>query len=172
MDDSPLSTITEVETLRGHTDHVVSLCWQGSSEVLVTGSYDSTARVWSPGQTEAQAVLQHGGEVECMDWSSTSLLVTGSWSGDCMVCNSDGERVCTLSGHTDYINTIKFSDSGRLLVTGSEDYTCRVWREEEGSWTCSQVIMDKYKTSVCYLTEFVPSYGTHKPCFFLANLAK
>ena len=146
MSDLPLSTAKEIVTLRGHTEDVVSLCWLGDSEVLVTGSYDSTARVWSPGQPEAQAVLQHGhdvtqpGIVGCMDWSTTSLLATGCGSGEVAIWSGEGEKLATLSGHSDYINTIKFSDNGRLLVTGTYSF-CRIWGEEEGSWTCSQVIL-------------------------------
>ena len=138
MSDFPI--VSEIRSLLGHTQNVLGLCWLGSSEVLVTGSQDSTARVWGPGQTEAQAVLHHGSVVFCLDWSSTSLLVTGCLSGgECVVWTSAGERVATLSGHSHFILATKFSDSGRLLVTGSEDRTCRVWREEGGSWSCCQV---------------------------------
>ena len=133
-----LCTVGHIATVRGHTGRVSVLCWLGDSEVLVTGSYDGTAQVWSLGQAGALAVLRHDGVVRCLDWSG-DLLATGSYGGDCVVWTGGGQRVTSLAGHTD-IRAVRFSGSGRLLVTAGAD-TCRVWREEEeGSWTCRQVL--------------------------------
>lgn len=55
-------------------------------------------------------------------------------SADCTACihrTNDGSRV-PLVGHADVVNSVKFSKDGRTVVTGSSDYTARVWAVGDG----------------------------------------
>ena len=44
-------------------------------------------------------------------------------------------ETCRLVGHTSPINSIHWSTDGAWLVTGSDDYTARIWDPE----TCHEV---------------------------------
>jgi WD40 repeat protein len=44
-----------------------------------------------------------------------------------------GGDVITLSGHTDYVNSVSFSPNGSRIVTGSYDNTAKVWDAQTGA---------------------------------------
>ena len=39
--------------------------------------------------------------------------------------------VCTLQGHTDFINAVAFSPNSKLVVTGSDDNTAKIWNVDD-----------------------------------------
>ena len=39
----------------------------------------------------------------------------------------DRRCITTLGGHTGNINVISFNSNGKLLASGSDDYTIRLW---------------------------------------------
>ena len=67
--------------LRGHTKWITSLAWEPkeSSSLLVSGSKDSTARVWNARSGECISVLsQHTDSVTSVKWSTNGLIFTSS----------------------------------------------------------------------------------------------
>jgi WD40 repeat protein len=44
-----------------------------------------------------------------------------------------GLEVRTLTGHTDWVNSVSFSPDGSLLASGSDDKTIKLWRVADGS---------------------------------------
>ena len=45
---------------------------------------------------------------------------------------SSGERIKTLTGHSDIVNSVVFSPDGEYLASGSADNTIGVWRVSSG----------------------------------------
>lgn len=120
-----------VRTLRGHTNGI--MCLQFSETlphlpfpVLITGSYDRTARVWN---------LETGEEIRCLRGHTRALralqfdevkLVTGSMDHTLRVWNwRTGECIRTLEGHTEGVICLNFSST--VLASGSVDTTIKVW---------------------------------------------
>ena len=122
-----------VRTLKGHTNGI--MCMQFSETetfphlpfpVLITGSYDRTARVWN---------LETGEEIRCIKGHTRALralqfdevkLVTGSMDHTLRIWNwRTGECLSTLEGHTEGVVCLNFDST--LLASGSIDTTIKVW---------------------------------------------
>lgn len=98
---------------------------------LVSGSLDSTLRVWDAGAC-SNVLDAHKGPVLCvlaLPDSGGSVVVSGS--GDCTirlwdVKNTENPCTCIMEGHHDSVRSIAYV-SGIGLVSGSHDTTVKVW---------------------------------------------
>ena len=101
--------------LRGHESEVFICAWNPVSDLLASGSGDSTARIWNLSENSTsgptQLVLRHcireGGQdvpsnkdVTSLDWNSEgTLLATGSYDGFARIWTKDGNLASTLGQH-------------------------------------------------------------------------
>ncbi|KAI9508855.1 WD40 repeat-like protein [Russula earlei] len=125
-----------VRTLKGHTNGI--MCLQFSETlphlpfpVLITGSYDRTARIWN---------LETGEEIRCLKGHTRALralqfdevkLVTGSMDHTLRIWNwRTGECMRTLEGHTEGVFCLNFDST--LIASGSIDTTVKVWNFRTG----------------------------------------
>lgn len=119
------------KTLKGHTDGVMCLQYHTalsdpSYPVLITGSYDRTARVWNLATGEEVRVMRgHERAIRCLQFDQM-FLFTGSMDGIVKVWNwRAGECIRTFECHTDSVITLHYN--GYLLATGSADSTIQVF---------------------------------------------
>ncbi|TDL27201.1 WD40 repeat-like protein [Rickenella mellea] len=163
-----------VRTLKGHTDGV--MCMQFSETlqhpsfpVLITGSYDRTARVWN---------LERGEEVQCLRGHSRAVralqfdeakLITGSMDHTMRVWNwRTGRCIRTLEGHTEGVVCLNFDSN--VLASGSVDTTVKIWNFRTGEcftlrghrdWVNSVQLWDSNpsagESGVCCTPMFEPS---------------
>lgn len=123
-------------TLKGHTDGVMCLQFNErlshpSFPVLITGSYDRTARVWN---------METGAEVQCLKGHSRAIralqfdaakLITASMDHTLKVWNwRNGTCVRTLEGHTEGVVCLNYDSN--VLASGSVDTTVKVWNFRTG----------------------------------------
>jgi WD40 repeat protein len=60
-------------------------------------------------------------------------IAVGSESGDIIILDTiTGTQTALLSGHTDEVNCVAFSPDGTSLVSGSDDYTVKLWDVQTG----------------------------------------
>ncbi|EIW67100.1 hypothetical protein TREMEDRAFT_45509 [Tremella mesenterica DSM 1558] len=119
------------KTLKGHTDGVMCLQYHTalsdpSYPVLITGSYDRTARVWNLSTGEEVRVLRgHERAIRSLQFDQM-FLFTGSMDGIVKVWNwRAGECIRTFNCHSDAVITLHYN--GYLLATGSADSTIQIF---------------------------------------------
>eukprot|EP00948_MAST-09A_sp_MAST-9A-sp1_P000852 g852.t1 len=150
-DSSELIPTDEVSVLTGHSSEVFICRWNPKVDVLVSGSGDSTARLWQIPKgasgmasghiaSECPIVLQSYGvsvgkskDVTAVDWNKAgTLFATGSYDGVAQIWSGHGEKMATLNQHQGPIFSLKFSPSGKLLLTGGIDKSAIVWSIPSG----------------------------------------
>jgi len=115
-----------VDTLYAHDDAVSSMC--AHNDLLITGSWDSTVKVWKARPTGIDKSLcadfvDHESEVKCVALSKDGNIVA-SGAIDGKICYSDiraGSSIRKLHAHGSEVTCIKFTEDGRLISTGIDN---------------------------------------------------
>ena len=131
-----VATKTEVATLEGHTDWVLSASFSpdGSLVASTGGREDPTVRLWDVAtQTEVAKLRGHAGAVRSVSFSSPDggTLVSGSSDGTVRLWDvATHGPVAIWEDQGDAIRSVAFSADGGTLVSASEDGTCccGTWR--------------------------------------------
>ncbi|CAH2220415.1 F-box-like WD repeat-containing TBL1X isoform X1 [Pelobates cultripes] len=134
--------------LRGHESEVFICAWNPVSDLLASGSGDSTARIWNLNENNCsnstQLVLRHcireGGQdvpsnkdVTSLDWNADgTLLATGSYDGFARIWTQDGNLASTLGQHKGPIFALKWNKKGNYILSAGVDKTTIIWDAHTG----------------------------------------
>jgi WD40 repeat protein len=114
--------------LEGHTAAVTNCDWSPCGSMILTGSFDTTLKLWDVATLQCLATLSgHAEAVRFCAWSSDGVTVaSGSkdktvklWSVETDSC------VATLSGHNNWVDGLAWSPDGRSLASAGGDF--RIW---------------------------------------------
>ncbi len=115
----------------GHAGPVECGDMSTDGKVCVTGSEDCTVRIWRPKDGSCAHVLQghafHRAPVVRVAVGRATALLSGDAEGGLRLANLEGHVLGPLSGHTDSIECLAFSETLPLAVSGSMDKSIRVW---------------------------------------------
>jgi WD40 repeat protein/transcriptional regulator with XRE-family HTH domain len=120
----------------GHDDAVYGVAMSPDGRLVLTGSWDATARLWDAAtEHELHVLAGHEGPVQGVAFSADGkLAITGSFDATARIWSvSTGGLVRILSGHEDVVVGVAFSPDGSLAVTGSGDGTARLWDATDGA---------------------------------------
>jgi WD40 repeat protein len=113
-------------TLAGHTSEVHALTVLPDGK-LVSGSDDTTVRVWDVATGECVSTFQHSKGIWCLEVMPEGKLASGSfYDGDISVWEN-GKLLLMLRGHASNVQTLVALPGG-MLASCSQDHTVRVWR--------------------------------------------
>jgi len=102
-----------------------------SFPVLITGSYDRTARVWNMETgVEVQCLRGHSRAIRALQFDAAKLI-TASMDHTLKVWNwRNGTCVRTLEGHTEGVVCLNYDSN--VLASGGVDTTVKVWNFRTG----------------------------------------
>lgn len=119
-----------VRTFKGHTNGV--MCLQFDENIMATGSYDSTVKIWDiETGDEIRTLSGHALGVRCLQFDQR-MLASGSLDGTVKVWDIEtGRHLSTLNGHTGGVIGLHLCNT--LIASGSVDSTIRVWNFRDKS---------------------------------------
>src|SRR5262249_31706155 len=122
-------------TLKGHSDSVRGVAFSRQDGRLASGGWDTTLRVWNPAARRPQLFA-----LTLPTWVWTVAYAPDGWAlaaglgnGEIVVYPGGPKRVqYVLTGHHWPVTSLAFSPNSRVLASGGQDRTIRVWRAEFG----------------------------------------
>jgi WD40 repeat protein len=125
-----------VHRLQGHTSMVHAASFSPDGRQVLTGSWDSTARLWevATGRELRRLEGHAAGFVNAASFSPDGRqVVTGGPARTARLWDAvTGRELRRLEGHMDFLHSVSFSPDGRQVVTGSWDTTARLWEVATG----------------------------------------
>jgi len=130
--DGCLMNWTAIQTVMSGTGGVCSVLFSPDGTRIVSGSRDSTIRVWdaATGLPLGEPFQGHTSSVWSVSFSPDGThIVSGSWDSTVRVWDAVtglplGEP---FRGHTGGVCSVSFSPDGTRILSGSRDFTVRVW---------------------------------------------
>jgi len=122
---------------------------------FVTGSIDTTARIWSLDSISQELCLEgHTDTVLDAEMSSNLLsIVTGSTDKTVRVWNARTGKEQWVGKHGAYVYAVTFSPDCRRAISASGDRTARVWASKKGE--CLHIL----KAKSALLTNMISDMG-------------
>ena len=141
MSEIESDNLDDFQLLEGHTSDVNSVDISSNSELIVSGSNDSTVRIWKLNENgvykENKAdppfispITDHSYGINCVKFSPFStMLATASTDGKIILWSTQtGKESFTLFHPSENaIRCLSFSPNSELLASGSDDETVCIW---------------------------------------------
>ncbi|MBN2344449.1 MAG: caspase family protein [Deltaproteobacteria bacterium] len=126
--------------LKGHLDVVLSLSYSPDGRYILSGSGDSTAKLWNAQSGALRTTLSgHTGAILDTAISPDGRLAATAGDDKTVRLFSipDGRRIATLRGHSAKVSAVTFADGGRTIVSGDADGEIRIWDGKSGQFVRS-----------------------------------
>eukprot|EP00054_Salpingoeca_dolichothecata_P002374 m.22551 g.22551 ORF g.22551 m.22551 type:complete len:587 (+) comp12961_c0_seq1:44-1804(+) len=125
-----------VRKLKGHDWQCSSVQFHPAGDMLVSGSWDRTVRIWDVQEGKELRCFDksHTAPITCVRWHPNGVLVasTSSDNTTCLWDASTGKKVRTLKEHFGWVLHCSFAPDRTKLATASWDKTVRLWDPNTG----------------------------------------
>ncbi len=137
----------ECRNLSGHTDQILTVAFSLDGRIA-SGSSDGTIRLWDL-NGECSHFIGHSDRVWSVAFGGDNILASGSADSTIRLWEiNSGQCLKILSGHgnlspegdrfTSRVRSVAFNPDAKILVSGSDDRTVRVWEIATGK--CLQIL--------------------------------
>ncbi|HIK26884.1 MAG: WD40 repeat domain-containing protein [Oscillatoriaceae bacterium SKW80] len=132
-----------VHTLSSHSDSVVSVAFSPRAQILASGSWDKTIKIWQlttnaeetdTGLPLLRTLSDHSASVYSVTFSPLgNILASGSWDKTVKIWQLDTNQApITLIGHSVPVYCVAFSPTAPILASASGDETIKLWHLTTG----------------------------------------
>jgi len=130
-----LNSGKQVKSLSGHTAAASCIEVSPDGSKLITGSLDSTMRIWDIGSAKELGIYNFPSQIFSLSvCPGDSWVAVGLENSHVEVLNlMNTECKYQLHMHENCVLTVKFANSGKWLITGGKDKTLNSWRSPFGS---------------------------------------
>lgn len=116
------------KVLAGHSDSVLGFCISTDGNKVVSGSRDTTIKIWDLEETAVQTLRGHADSVLAVAISPDGKrIVSGSRDTTVRLWDLDRGEATILSGHSDSVLAVALAADGSRLVSGDSDGTFKIW---------------------------------------------
>lgn len=117
--------------LTGHRDAVYGVAWSPDNQVVASGSWDGTIRIWDLSTGRNRVLAKKQADVNALSWKpNSSLLAAGAEYGPIKLFDVEtGEHIAEYEGHSGNINNLAWSPDGQLLAAASGDRSILIWKQ-------------------------------------------
>ena len=125
-------------TLSGHINSVASVAYNPDGQILASGSYDNTIKLWNLTKNkEIRTFKGHSAWVAAVAITPNNKnLVSGSYDNTIKLWNLvNGQQIRTFKGHSDSIGSLLVTKDGKTIISGSFDRTIKIWDLNNGEET-------------------------------------
>jgi small GTP-binding protein len=119
----------------GHRDVVTTVKWSPDGQRILSGSKDTTLRLWSIVTAETIEWTGHTAEINEVCWAPDGERAASAAADRTIRIweVATGRCLLILEGHSSQVLTIAWSPDGRFILSGSDDRTVRIWQADNGA---------------------------------------
>jgi WD40 repeat protein len=134
-----LATGKVVKAFEGHTSYVLSVAWKRDSRTLASAGADNVIKIWDFITGERKKNIEGAGkEVTSIAFVGvTDQAVATSGDNQVRIVRENGEKVRSLEGAVDFMNSAAATPDGKLVVAGGQDGVMRIWDGADGKLRAS-----------------------------------
>jgi serine/threonine protein kinase len=124
-----------LRTLSGHSQSVNSVAISSDGQMLASGSWDNTIKLWEVATgREIRTLRGHSYFVNSVAISSDGqMMASSSYDNTIKLWEvATGREIRTLRGHSSWVNSVAISSDGQMMASGSWDNTIKMWEVATG----------------------------------------
>ncbi|HAA55559.1 MAG TPA: hypothetical protein DCE42_12430 [Myxococcales bacterium] len=131
-----LATLTTSTVLGGATAPIRRFGSNSRKDRFLIINEDNTVQLWDAAKKQVLRSIAgvHGNVKDASVSRNDDFVALVTDENELLIVSKDGTTVARREGHFNQINFIKISPDGKLLVSGSQDRTFRVWELPHGRY--------------------------------------